>query len=81
MKKIPLSNQSNLQLVKEAENNYLKINKVSLKQCIKLLGKNQRDNDAKSKHGSNIKHGRWSKEEHFRFLEALKLFGKEWRKV
>jgi len=28
-----------------------------------------------------IKQGRWTKEEHFRFLEALKLFGKEWRKV
>lgn len=27
------------------------------------------------------KQGRWTKEEHFRFLEALKLFGKEWRKV
>lgn len=27
------------------------------------------------------KNGRWTKEEHFRFLEALKLFGKEWRRV
>lgn len=27
------------------------------------------------------KQGRWSKDEHFRFLEALKLFGKEWRRV
>lgn len=25
--------------------------------------------------------GRWTKEEHFRFLEALKLYGKEWKKV
>jgi SHAQKYF class myb-like DNA-binding protein len=27
------------------------------------------------------KMGRWTKDEHFRFLEALKLFGKEWKKV
>ena len=25
--------------------------------------------------------GRWTREEHFRFLEALKLFGKEWKHV
>lgn len=25
--------------------------------------------------------GRWTKDEHFRFLEALKHFGKEWKKV
>jgi len=25
--------------------------------------------------------GRWTKDEHFRFLEALKYFGKEWKKV
>ena len=25
--------------------------------------------------------GRWTREEHYRFLEALKLFGKEWKKV
>jgi len=28
-----------------------------------------------------FRHGRWSKEEHFRFLEALKMYSKEWRKV
>jgi len=30
---------------------------------------------------SPFKHGRWTKDEHFRFLEALKRFGKEWKKV
>jgi SHAQKYF class myb-like DNA-binding protein len=25
--------------------------------------------------------GRWTKEEHKSFLEALKLFGKNWKKV
>ena len=25
--------------------------------------------------------GRWTREEHFRFLEALKLFCKEWKRV
>jgi SHAQKYF class myb-like DNA-binding protein len=27
------------------------------------------------------KNGRWTREEHFRFIEALKLYGKEWRRV
>lgn len=45
------------------------------------LGKSQRENEIRAKQGSNFKQGRWSKEEHFRFLEALKLYGKEWRKV
>jgi hypothetical protein len=27
------------------------------------------------------KTGRWTKDEHFRFLEALKIHGKEWKKV
>ena len=38
----------------------------------------------KSHHHPNckgLKQGRWTKDEHFRFLEALKLYGKEWRKV
>lgn len=25
--------------------------------------------------------GRWTRDEHFRFLEALKMYGKEWKKV
>jgi hypothetical protein len=29
----------------------------------------------------DFKQGRWTREEHYKFLEALKLFGKEWRKV
>jgi len=28
-----------------------------------------------------FKMGRWTKDEHFRFLEALKYYGKEWKKV
>ena len=31
--------------------------------------------------GTVYKQGRWTKDEHFRFLEALKLYGKEWKKV
>lgn len=27
------------------------------------------------------KSGRWSMDEHFRFIEALQLFGKEWKRV
>ena len=30
---------------------------------------------------SNCNQGRWSKTEHCRFLEALKLYGKNWKKV
>lgn len=30
---------------------------------------------------NSTKTGRWTREEHFRFIEALKLYGKEWRKV
>ena len=25
--------------------------------------------------------GRWTRDEHYRFLEALKMYGKEWKKV
>jgi SHAQKYF class myb-like DNA-binding protein len=28
-----------------------------------------------------LNQGRWTREEHKRFLEALKLYGKEWRSV
>jgi hypothetical protein len=28
-----------------------------------------------------FKMGRWTKDEHFRFLAALKLFNKEWKRV
>jgi SHAQKYF class myb-like DNA-binding protein len=29
----------------------------------------------------NANQGRWTKEEHFRFLKALKEFGKSWKEV
>ncbi len=28
-----------------------------------------------------IRNGRWKRDEHVRFLEALKIHGKEWRRV
>ena len=31
--------------------------------------------------GGETKSGRWTKEEHFRFIEALIIYGKEWKKV
>ena len=38
--------------------------------------------DAASEKANTAKRtGRWTREEHFRFLEALKLFGKEWKRV
>ena len=36
------------------------------------------EEDSKS---AKSKNGRWSLMEHVRFLEALKLFGKNWKKV
>ena len=29
----------------------------------------------------HLQTGRWSKEEHKRYIEALKMFGKDWKKV
>jgi SHAQKYF class myb-like DNA-binding protein len=50
--------------------------------CVnKAIGKYKRETELREKAGSNLKQGRWQKEEHFRFLEALKLYGKEWKKV
>jgi hypothetical protein len=31
--------------------------------------------------GNIFKSGRWTRSEHLRFLQALKIYGKEWRKV
>jgi SHAQKYF class myb-like DNA-binding protein len=36
---------------------------------------------SKPKQNGIFKNGRWTKDEHFRFLAALKLFSKEWKKV
>jgi SHAQKYF class myb-like DNA-binding protein len=33
------------------------------------------------KANGEFKTGRWTKDEHFRFLAALKLYGKEWKSV
>jgi hypothetical protein len=30
---------------------------------------------------ASIKNGRWTLEEHNRFLKALRLYGKDWNKV
>lgn len=35
----------------------------------------------KANEGKDTKTGRWTRDEHFRFLEALKLYGKEWKYV
>lgn len=37
--------------------------------------------DSKETPGPSKATGRWTREEHFRFLEALKLYGKEWKRV
>ena len=39
-------------------------------------GTNQIDKGERSKK-SNIKNGRWTQEEHNRFLQSLRLFGKD----
>ncbi|CDW87716.1 myb-like dna-binding shaqkyf class family protein [Stylonychia lemnae] len=43
-------------------------------------GQSDKNENSKSKH-SSINNGRWTHEEHLRFLEALRLYGKDWNKV
>eukprot|EP00829_Urostomides_striatus_P008425 TRINITY_DN1926_c0_g1_i2.p3 TRINITY_DN1926_c0_g1~~TRINITY_DN1926_c0_g1_i2.p3 ORF type:complete len:113 (+),score=52.67 TRINITY_DN1926_c0_g1_i2:64-402(+) len=43
--------------------------------------KEKLDNKEDRKDEEKDKGGRWSKEEHELFLEALQLFGKDWKKV
>lgn len=38
-------------------------------------------NEASKISKSNINNGRWTAQEHNKFLEALRLFGKDWNKV
>jgi len=35
----------------------------------------------KKNRDGEFKSGRWTKDEHYRFLAALKLYGKEWKRV
>ena len=41
----------------------------------------ERDHESEKVKIGRSKNGRWSLMEHVRFLEALKLFGKNWKKV
>ena len=41
------------------------------------LEKNEMSKGSKS----SIQNGRWTSEEHARFIEALRLYGKDWNKV
>ena len=41
----------------------------------------ERDHESDKVKIGRSKNGRWSLMEHVRFLEALKLFGKNWKKV
>ena len=41
----------------------------------------KQDDESASSNPENYNQGRWTKFEHYRFLEALKLYGKEWQKV
>ena len=48
----------------------------------KVLRKIESGVESESKSTATVKAtGRWTREEHFRFLEALKLYGKEWKRV
>jgi hypothetical protein len=56
--------------------------KVRIFTFLKLkVGKYEKETNAIAESGSLLKKGRWTRDEHFRFIEGLKLYGKEWRKV
>lgn len=65
----------------EEENNVLPLLMVIYFVLSFLVGKYQKETEQRAKSGSQFKTGRWTKDEHIRFLEALKLYGKEWRTV
>lgn len=45
------------------------------------LGMHSDKNDTSKSSKSTILNGRWTSDEHARFLEALRLYGKDWNKV
>lgn len=53
---------------KGAESKLARAFQVSNPILISIIAKTQKEADMKVKQGSNFKHGRWSKEEHLRFL-------------
>jgi Myb-like DNA-binding domain len=42
---------------------------------------NNRQEDGGSSNLANINNGRWTDEEHDRFCQALKMFGKDWNQI
>ena len=62
------------------ESNVSVISKKSQNSCAVSKGLIRGDS-VSEKTNTAKRTGRWTREEHFRFLEALKLFGKEWKRV
>lgn len=61
-------------------------NKLKVKKSLSTANPEQKQINGKQSKtskdgGDKLKTGRWIKDEHFRFLEALKMHGKEWKKV
>jgi SHAQKYF class myb-like DNA-binding protein len=44
-------------------------------------GKKRSNKGKLSEHFSSSKQGRWTKEEHYKFLEAIQIYGRDWKKV
>ncbi len=50
--------------------------------CVsKAAKKSTAGGDADTKSSQAKATGRWTRDEHYRFLEALKKYGKEWKRV
>jgi len=55
--------------------------KTSVKTPKKSESRQQPDVESESVCTSVKATGRWTRDEHCRFLEALKMYGKEWKRV
>ena len=65
---------------KAAKDHIISIDTHSYKQGEKAVSK--ADKSSNSKEGDNSRScGRWTSEEHKKFIEALKKYGKQWKKV
>ena len=58
----------------------MNINKLSQEENENDSSDSSNESEKSSKKGNKTA-GRWSKDEHIRFIEAIKMYGKNWKKV